>query len=381
MKKDHDIKRLSRRDALGRVAAGIGVLTLLNDGGVEAQQRPVATPTKKGMVNTVLGPIPTTKLGLCLSHEHICTASAGIWQSWPQLMGGRDAFIRQSVDLLKQAKDEGLTTFQDVGPIDLGRDVRLMEEISRKSGVQVIAATGHWLDPSRVMNARTVEELADFFQHEIEVGIDGTGIRAGVIKVANGGATINGFGERHVRAAARAAKATGIPITTHSPATRERTGEAQAAIFESEGLSPSRVCIGHSDNAPADYQLAIVKRGYFIGMDQFPTSLPPAAGAPAPAPPPAGQTPPLALTLDQRVAQIKALIDAGYAGQIMLSNDWSLAMPIQPTANDRFRRAQNPDGILLVIRKVIPRLKQMGVSDAAIHTMTVEAPRRFFEGA
>jgi predicted metal-dependent phosphotriesterase family hydrolase len=116
-------------------------------------------------------------------------------------------------------------------------------------------------------------------------------------------------------------------------------------------------------------------------MDQFPTSLPPAAGAPAPAPPPAGQTPPLALTLDQRVAQIKALIDAGYAGQIMLSNDWSLAMPIQPTANDRFRRAQNPDGILLVIRKVIPRLKQMGVSDAAIHTMTVEAPRRFFEGA
>jgi predicted metal-dependent phosphotriesterase family hydrolase len=65
----------------------------------------------------------------------------------------------------------------------------------------------------------------------------------------------------------------------------------------------------------------------------------------------------------------------------MLSNDWSLAMPIQPTANDRFRRAQNPDGILLVIRKVIPRLKQMGVSDAAIHTMTVEAPRRFFEGA
>jgi len=376
----HDNK-LTRRDALGRVVAGIGALSLLNESGIDAQRAAGPTPTKKGTVNTVLGPIPTTKLGLCLSHEHICTASAGIWQSWPQLMGGRDTFIRESVELLKKAKDEGLASFQDVGPIDLGRDVRLMEEISRKSGVQVIAATGHWLDPSRVMNARTVEELAEFFQREIEVGIDGTPIKAGVIKVANGGATINGFGERHVRAAARVAKATGIPITTHSPATRERTGEAQAAIFESEGLSPSRVCIGHSDNAPADYQLAIVKRGYFIGMDQFPTSLPPAPGAPAPGAPPPGQTPALALTLDQRCMQIKALVDAGYANQIMLSNDWSLAMPIQPTANDKFRRAQNPDGILLVIRKVIPRLKQLGVSDAAIHTMTVEAPRRFFEGA
>src|SRR2546423_13534855 len=162
----HD-RKLTRRDAIGRVAAGIGVLSMLKEGGLDAQQRPAATATKKGTVNTVLGPIPTTKLGLCLSHEHICTASAGIWQSWPQLMGGRDNFIRESVELLKHAKGEGLTSFQDVGPIDLGRDIRLMEEISRKSGVQVIAATGHWLDSSRVMNARTVEELADFFQHEI----------------------------------------------------------------------------------------------------------------------------------------------------------------------------------------------------------------------
>ena len=57
--------------------------------------------------------------------------------------------------------------------------------------------------------------------------IDGTDIKAGVIKVANGGAMINGFGERHLRAAARASKATGVPITTHSPAARD----AQAAVL------------------------------------------------------------------------------------------------------------------------------------------------------
>src|SRR5215831_3578046 len=121
MKKDCEIEKVTRREAFGRVAAGIGALSLLKEGAVDAQQRPPAS-TKKGTVNTVLGAIPTTKLGLCLSHEHICTASAGIWQSWPQLMGGREAFIRDSVELLKKAKDEGLTSFQDVGPIDLGRD-------------------------------------------------------------------------------------------------------------------------------------------------------------------------------------------------------------------------------------------------------------------
>ena len=58
-----------------------------------------------------------------------------------------------------------------------------------------------------------------------------------------------------------------------------------------------------------------------------------------------------------------------------------MAMVIQPTANDRFRKAQNPDGIQLVIRKVIPGLKRIGVSEQAIHTMTVEAPKRYFDGA
>jgi phosphotriesterase-related protein len=382
-----DDGRLSRRDALGRVAAGIGILSVLKEDAASARgaapdagQSPAAPALiKKGTVQTVLGRIETSKLGFTLSHEHIATASPGIWQSWPELFGGRAPFVRQCVDILKQARDEGLTSFMDVSPIDLGRDIRLMEEISRKSGVQVVACTGHWLDPSRTMNARTVEELTDFFIHEIEVGIDGTDIKASVIKVANGGATINGFGERHLRAAARASKATGVPVTTHSPATRERTGEAQAAIFESEGLSPSRVCIGHSDNSPADYKMGLIKRGYFLGMDQFPGGLPPAPGAPVPQQP-GPQPAPLMLTLDERLAHIKTLVDAGFANQIMLSNDWSLAMIIQPTANDRFRKGQNPDGIQLVIRKVIPGLKRIGVTEQAIRTMTVDAPKRYFDG-
>ncbi len=367
--------RLSRRDAIGRVAAGLGIASMLRADAASASQRAVpATSPRKGTVQTVRGPLDASKLGFTLSHEHICASSAGFWQAWPELFGGRAQFVRTAVDQLKQAKDEGVTSFIDVTTMDLGRDVRLMEEISRKSGMQVVACTGHWLDESNSMNARTVEELAEFFIREIQEGIEGTDIKAGVIKVASG-ATITPFGEKALRAAARASKATGIPITTHSPGA-QRMGEKHAAIFESEGLSPSRVCIGHSDNSHPDYQMGLATRGYYLGMDQLPRGGPATAGTPGAAP----QGPP-PRTFDERLASIKALVDAGLADRVMLGNDHSLAMSLQPTAADRIRLAQYPDGILFVSRKAIPGLKAIGVSDQAIRTMTIDVPRRFLEGA
>lgn len=376
--RQHDIGTgLSRRAALGRgAAAAAAIVSALRGGpalaGGATQRSPARGAPRKGTVQTVRGPIDTAKLGFTLSHEHICASSAGVWQAWPELFGGRARFVRTAVDQLKQAKDEGVDAFIDVTTIDLGRDIRLMEEISRKSGVQVIAATGHWLDASRTMNARTIEELAEFFIREIEVGMEGTDIKAGVIKVANAGATLNEFGERLLRAAALASKAAGVPITTHSPA-GDRMGEKQAVIFESEGLSPSRVCIGHSDNSAADYRMGLVKRGYYLGMDNLPRGGPAAPSAPL--------QQPGGLSFEQRMEAIKALVDAGFAHRVMLSNDHSLAMSLQPTAADTLRLAQNPDGILFVTRKVIPALKAMGVQDQAIRTMTVDVPKRFFDEA
>lgn len=148
-------------------------------------------------------------------------------------------------------------------------------------------------------------------------------------------------------------------------------GEKQAAIFEEEGLMPQRVCIGHSDNSPADYQLGLARRGYYVGMDQLPRGGPVAPGTPL--------VGPGALPWAQRYTQIKSLVDAGFANRVMLGNDDSLAMTIQPTASTPARIAMNPDGMLFVVRKAIPALKQIGVSAEAIRTMTVDAPRTFFE--
>ena len=362
--------RISRRDALGRVAAGFGIAAVFARDAA-AQRAGASARPGRATVNTVLGPIATSKLGFTLSHEHIIASSAGIWQAWPELFGGGTKFIATASDSLKRAKDEGVTTIIDCTTIDLGRDIRMMEEVSRRSGLQVIASTGVWLDPSNTLRQRTIEELADFFVREITVGIDGTDIKAGVIKVANGN-MIDMFGDKLLRAAARASKMTGVPITTHTPGP-QRMGEKQAAIFEEEGLAPARVCIGHSDNSPADYQMGLVRRGYYVGMDQLPRGGPVAPGTPLVG---AG-----ALTWQQRYSQIKALVDAGFADRLMLGNDDSLAMTIQPTASNAARVAMNPDGMLFVVRKAIPALKQIGISNEAIRTMTVDVPKKFFEGA
>ena len=330
-----------------------------------------AAPARRtpGFVQTVQGPLAASKLGVTLPHEHICVSSAGFWQVWPEFFGGRANFIAMAVDKLKAVKNEGVHTIVDCTPVDVGRNIRLLEEVSRKSGMQIIACTGHWLNPSLSMAARTVEELTTFFRLEIERGIEGTDIKPGVIKVATDREGVTPFLERALRAAARASKATGVPITTHTYAA-ERIGEKQADIFESEGLNPAMACLGHCDDTDdMAYLTGLVKRGYTIGMDHMTWGTEEAEAAN-----------PKTLSWQQRAQCVKKLVDAGFGKQIFLSNDWYFGTSIGPSGFMATKDKANPDGMLFTTRKTIPYLKQLGMSDQAIHLMTVENPRRFFGG-
>lgn len=331
----------------------------------------------RGIVNTVQGPLDASKLGFTLPHEHVCVGSGGMWQAWPELFGGRGNFIARAVDGLKAIRDEGVDTIVDVTPFDIGRDVRLLEEVSRKSGMQIVASTGHWLMPSLAMGTRSVEELTDFFTQEIERGMEGTDIKAGVIKVATGSEGVTPFLDRTLRAAARASKATGVPITTHTDSL-QRMGDKQAAIFEAEGLSPARVSIGHSDDTDnLDYLIGLAKRGFTVCMDHLPYGIPAGSAAPEPGEKTAKPGP---LSWQQRAQSIKRLVEAGYGDRIFLSNDWFLSAVHVPASAIVELGKMNPDGMLFNTRKVIPYMKQIGVTEQAIRAITVENPRRFFGG-
>jgi phosphotriesterase-related protein len=323
-----------------------------------------SAPRKPGIVQTVQGPLDAAKLGFTLPHEHICVSSPGFWQLWPEFFGGRAQFTAKVVDKLKAAKDAGIDTVVDVTPADVGRDIRLLQDVSRKSGVQIVACTGHWLYPSLSWDSRTLEELTDFFTLEIERGIEGTDIKPGVIKVATDQGEITPFLENVLRAAARTAKATGVPITTHTHAV-SRGAEKQADIFESEGLKPVSVCLGHSDNSKdLDYLTGLAKRGYTVGMDHLTRG--------------ASPTQAQILSWRERAESVAKLVAAGFADRILLSNDWFFGASLGPTSYMQQMDALNPDGILFNVRKTIPYLKELGVTDAQIRTITIENPRRFF---
>ena len=89
----------------------------------------------------------------------------------------------------------------------------------------------------------------------VQVGIEGTNIKAGIIKCAHEtgltwDAGLHNFteaGDTTARACARAAKATGLPITTHTQVA-ERIGLAQIKIFEEEGVDMNRVYIGRESD-------------------------------------------------------------------------------------------------------------------------------------
>src|ERR1051326_5672254 len=136
-------------------------------------------------VNSVLGPLDTADLGFTLTHEHVFTASAGILQSYPELFGDFEQFKAEAVATLREAREGGVQTIVDLTTLDLGRDVRILADVARQSGLNIIAASGIWRDIPRAFWNRPPDQIAALFVREIEHGIDGTGIKAGIIKVAN----------------------------------------------------------------------------------------------------------------------------------------------------------------------------------------------------
>ena len=313
-------------------------------------------------INSVLGPIETRDMGFTLSHEHLATNAAGILKTFPELID-RPGIIEQANDTLKEAYDEGLRTIIDVSTIDLGRDIEMMKEVSQNTGVQIIAATGNHLAVPRPFIDLSPEEMSDLYVREIEEGIEGTGVKAGIIKVASDAGGITDAQEIVLRAAGQASVRTNTPISTHtwSP---ERIGEEQVRILKEEGVNMNRVYIGHSnDDTDMSYLLGLLDQGVWLGLDRFPGGRRP--GTPA---------------WEQRTELTKQLIDAGRSDRIMLSHDHSVPKARYGVAVQEERFKYNPDGYNFITRNVLPRLKELGVTDGTINQIMVENPRRFFEG-
>lgn len=302
------------------------------------------------VVHTVRGTVNVKALGHTLIHEHLVFGPENHPSYNPEF--DRDTLIRETADELRRAKaEEGLGTLVDLTPTACSRDVSLMKEISERSGVNIIACTGFWEGssyPDWVHDA-SIDELASYMEKELREEITGTTTVAGIIKVATGQDAIQAHEARVFRAAARAQRATGAAIITHTGL--GTMGWEQLAILEQEGADLNKVIIGHLDSrTEPEYHRYILKRGANVAFDRL------------------GRGRPFQPEDSEKADVICQLISEGFASKIFLSHDNSRWF----TMSGGIRPDRPP--YTHVLTTFVPLLKERGVTDEDITTILVRNP-------
>ena len=312
-------------------------------------------------VNTVLGPINTKDLGFTLAHEHLITAFHGAIKEFPELF--MPNVLQYVVAGLKRTKAAGVDTVVDMTTVDLGRDVDFMKEASKRSGMNIVAVTGWWLDVPRFINGSSgsvnAERMADLFAKEVDKGIGDTGVKAGIIKAASDVDGITPPLEMMLRAAAKAHLKTGVPLVIHSYHPGQ-VARLQIEILKSEGVNLKHVKVDHAnDTTDIEYLTWILDQGCYLGLDRYP-----------------GRN----TSSMSRTKTMKALIDAGYIDKLCPSHDCSLGYILPPGKTTEEYEVGNPHRYLYMKKVVFKMLKDMDVPAAKINRLCVTGPRNFFEG-
>ena len=306
-----------------------------------------------GHVQTVRGPIEPGSLGVTLPHEHTAISLWHIPARWDYWELRRDEPI--ITEELQKFVAAGGSAIVDLTTRGVGRDPRWLAGLSEATGLHIVMGSGWYREAyypaEALINRRSVDDLADEIVRDATDGVDGSGIKAGIIgEIGTDKPWLSAQEERVHRAAARAARRTGLAITTH--AVQSRVGLDQLSVFEAEGADLSRVVIGHADSYPDPaYHLAIVERGASVEFDFLGMSFTP-----------------LERHGEGRIVEsICDLLARGHVERILLSQD---------VCHDSQLTRYGGNGYTYLSEMFLPRLREAGVSDDEIRTVTVDNPRR-----
>ncbi|MEX2356441.1 MAG: hypothetical protein WD535_05315 [Thermaerobacterales bacterium] len=314
------------------------------------------------MIQTVLGPVTAKDLGCCLPHEHVwCDQSLA---PRPELLGStrrRSTMMRLDdfdlmVEELKGYRQAGGRAIVEVTCDGWGRDLDVLARLSDAAEVHIIATAGFYIEPCIPLYADewSVTKLGDHLTREIEKGVGDSKHRCGVLKSAIHRARVEGVEAKGLRAVALAQKRTGAAITTHTTGSRRQevaggtVGIEQLEILKSEEVRPDRLIVGHVDERPDVEVLSrLAGEGCFIQFDVIGKEH---------------------YILDATRAElVHELIRRGYVDHLMLSHDCNRHYEM---------RYGGAGGYLHLFESFLPRLRQLGVTEDQIRTMTVDNPAR-----
>jgi phosphotriesterase-related protein len=357
----------TRRQALALLGAGAAAATLPGLASAQALTFP-----KGAVIRTVLKDYSPEELanGATLFHEHM-SLRPGFLEDWndeaaqtrtrnarptvppparpaqpPVIGGGATAPFSDEkfmVEEMSIAKREGIGCLVDAGHSDMGRSVDFLRKISLGSGMPIVASAGFYTQPfyPKALTDWSENQIFDAAMKQVHEN------PTGALGEIGSWDYINKTERKVFRAMGRVQRETGLPLFTHTGIPGKSALE-QLDILEDAGADPKHIVIGHLGNlvdANAEIQRAIIRRGAFVGIDRQ-------GGA--------GDA--------QVVPMIKGLIDDGYASQLMFSSD---------LASGREMKQNGGGGYSKTLTVFVPKVRAAGASDAALHQIMNNNPRRF----
>lgn len=320
------------------------------------------------MVNTVLGPVKASELGITLMHEHIVNVEWSIARAFPEYYD-RASVVDMFCAEMEQLKQYGVRTLVDPTPITLGRDVELLRACAERSGIHIIACTGiYWQLQPYFHYGVDADVLAELMLREIRHGMEGTDSLPGFIKCAGHPSMEDTESAQNILlAAAMVSKETGLPIYMHTHP-GSHMALRQKEVFDSQGVAPEKVAYGHTfSKIDEAYIRTLLQSGAWAGCDQLGY-----AGT--------GNLDPL----EKQIDFLEKIFREGLHRKMFLSCDWGVRSDFGGTLTAaRYRRNREPQRPSTRRRKVLfetvlPALRQRGIPEAQLLEVLQDNPRRYF---
>jgi len=339
------------------------------------------------MIQTVTGPVSPEAVERVLPHEHIlCDLRSlvapldnGIFYEKVAL-SNYGALSRNPYAVLDNAvlddraaaakecrllKKAGFNLVADATTEDFGRDPVFLRQLSEETGVFIVAGCGSYTDAAVTEDrkARTVARMRQRILEDLLVGMDGTGIKAGMIGEVGSSEEMTPAEYKFLQAAAEAQSETGFGMHIHA-CLWNREGLKALDHAVACGADPGKVCVDHSDVLLDEgYMMGILDRGAWLEFDNFGKeyyvdrwnrNLLKGSFA----------------TDRERVRMLKKFIDRGYIGQLLIANDICLKSML----HDYGGWGYDHIGV-----NVLPMMEDCGITREQIGLLTRTNPLRFLE--
>ena len=322
----------------------------------------MTTPDTAGNVLTVQGPVDPNDLGITITHEHLLIdmtvdppdPSDKKWQCFVKQRFG------EGKREVAQYANAGGGTIVDTSNIGIHRNPLALAELSRDTGVHIVMGGGYHFEPYHPegFSSRSIDDIADEIIRDVQVGLDESGIRCGIIGEVGCSWPWTDVEKRSVSAAVAAQQTTGAPLLIH-PGLDQKAPVEIAEFIDREGGDLTRTVMSHVDLRIAERSILheLAATGIYIEFDTF--GFESAPQQPSPEPP----TP----TDPERIGMVEWLIEEEFTEQIVLAHDLY--------TRER-RREFGGHGIQHIPTTVVDQMKLQGITQAQIDTMLIENPRR-----